>query len=257
MKHTLRDLFLFLLFSALLLSAFSLLSGNVRYDWQWYRVGRYLFDPAKGFPSPGALLKGLGLTIRISFISLFFAFLIGVITAFLKLSDGRLAPFLASLYVEGVRNTPLLIQLFFIYFVIAPVFGIGAIPSAILALALFEGAYASEIIRGGIMSVDKGQWEAAYCLGLSQRNVYTDIIFPQAFRNTLPSLASQAISTVKDSALVSTIAIYDLSMRGREIISETFLSFEIWFTVAAIYLVLTLGLQACIHLIDRLLHSNM
>jgi polar amino acid transport system permease protein len=107
------------------------------------------------------------------------------------------------------------------------------------------------------MSIDKGQWEAAYCIGLSKKNVYADVILPQAFRNTLPSLASQAISTVKDSALVSTIAIYDLTMRGREIISETFLSFEIWFTVAAIYLVLTLGLQACIHMIDRLLHSNM
>jgi polar amino acid transport system permease protein len=257
MKHRLRDLLLFLLFSALLLSAFSMLSGNVRYDWQWYRVGRYIFDPVAGFPFPGILLKGLGLTIGISFISLGIAFFIGVITAFMKLSEGRVAPFIANLYVEAVRNTPLLIQLFFIYFVIAPVFGINAISSAILALALFEGAYASEIIRGGIMSIDKGQWEAAYCIGLSKKNVYADVILPQAFRNTLPSLASQAISTVKDSALVSTIAIYDLTMRGREIISETFLSFEIWFTVAAIYLVLTLGLQACIHMIDRLLHSNM
>jgi polar amino acid transport system permease protein len=255
-KHIAKDTLIFLLLSALLLALFSLLSGNVRYNWQWYRVSRYLFDPERGFPFPGTLIRGLGLTIRISFFSLLLALFLGVTTAFMKLSEGKVAPFLATLYVEAVRNTPLLIQLFFIYFVIAPVFNISAFFSAILALALFEGAYAAEIIRGGIMSIDKGQWEAAYCLGLSRSNMYGDIILPQAFRYTLPSLASQAISTVKDSALVSTIAIYDLTMRGREIISETFLTFEIWFTVAVIYLVLTLGLQACIHLIDRLLNSG-
>lgn len=253
---TAREILLFLLLSALLLAAVSFLSGNLRYDWHWYRVGRYLFDASRGFPFPGPLLRGLGITLQISFISLVAAFLLGVITAFMRLSEGKVAPLAAGLYVEAIRNTPLLIQLFFIYFVIAPVFGMKAMPSAILALALFEGAYASEIIRGGIMATDKGQWEAAYCLGLTGRDAYRDVILPQAFRNTLPSLASQAISTVKDSALVSTIAIYDLTMRGREIISETFLTFEIWFTVAAIYLILTLGLQVCIHLIDRLSESR-
>jgi polar amino acid transport system permease protein len=109
----------------------------------------------------------------------------------------------------------------------------------VLALSLFEGAYTSEIIRAGILSVPKGQWEAAYSLGMSKKNIYLRIIFPQAAPQMLPILASQSVSLVKDSSLVSTIAIYDLTMRGQEIVADTFLSFEIWFTVALIYLAVT------------------
>ena len=134
-------------------------------------------------------------------------------------------------------------QLFFIYFVMAPIFDLGRFASAVLSLSLFEGAYASEIFRAGIVSIHKGQWEAAQSLGLSAFDTYRRIILPQAIRRILPPLTSQAISLVKDSALVSTIAVYDLTMRGREIISETFLAFEIWFTVAAIYLVITVSLS--------------
>jgi polar amino acid transport system permease protein len=147
-----------------------------------------------------------------------------------------MARMIARAYLELIRNTPLLVQLFFIYFVMAPIFDLGRFASAVLSLSLFEGAYASEIFRAGIVSIHKGQWEAAQSLGLSTVDTYRRIILPQAIRRILPPLTSQAISLVKDSALVSTIAVYDLTMRGREIISETFLAFEIWFTVAAIYL---------------------
>ncbi|WP_020613431.1 amino acid ABC transporter permease [Sediminispirochaeta bajacaliforniensis] len=255
-KQLLKETVLFLLFSGLLIFAFSRISGNVRYDWQWYRVKRYLFTAAEGRITFGPLLRGLGVTLWISLISLFISFLIGTLTLLARLSEGIVASVIARLYVTLIRNTPLLIQLFFIYFVIAPVFNIPATPSAILALSLFEGAYTSEILRGAIFSIPKGQWEAAYSLGFSSGDLYCRIILPQALRTSLPALANQAINTVKDSALVSTIAIYDLTMRGREIISETFLTFEIWFTVAAIYLLITLGLQLCIHLIDRSLNSR-
>ena len=143
------------------------------------------------------------------------------------------------------------ITLFLVYFVIAPILGLGRTLSAVAALSLFEGAYTSEIIRSGVISVEKGQWEAAHSIGLSTASTYSLIILPQAFRQVLPMLASQAISLVKDSALVSTIAIYELTMRGQVAISESFLTFEIWFTVAAVYLVLNSVLALVIRMIEQ------
>jgi polar amino acid transport system permease protein len=110
-------------------------------------------------------------------------------------------------------------------------------------LSLFEGAYASEIFRSGILAVERGQIEAAASLGLNRYQIFRLIILPQAIRTILPPLTSQAISLVKDSALVSTIAIYDLTMQAQALISETFLTFEIWFTVAILYLVITVTLS--------------
>ena len=123
--------------------------------------------------------------------------------------------------------------------------------SAILALSLFEGAYASEIFRAGIVSLHKGQWEAAYSIGLGKLGAYRRVILPQAIRRILPPLASQAISLIKDSALVSTIAIYDLTMQGRAIIADTFLTFELWFTIAAIYLVIAFILSSVVNWLER------
>ena len=152
--------------------------------------------------------------------------------------------------MESIRNTPLLIQLFLIYFVLSPILNMSPFFSAVLALSLFEGAYAAEIIRGGILAVAKGQWESAYSLGLGIVDTYRRIILPQAFRTIAPPLASQGISLIKDSALVSTIAIYDLTMQGQAIVSETFLTFEIWFTVAAIYLIFTVSLSIAVHALE-------
>jgi polar amino acid transport system permease protein len=158
---------------------------------------------------------------------------------------------LARGYLEFIRNTPLLVQILFIYFVLGPVLDIGRFTSAVLALSLFEGAYASEIFRAGIASIHKEQWEAAYSSGLSTLQTYRFVILPQAVRWMLPPLTSQAISLVKDSALVSTIAIYDLTMQGQAIIAETFLTFEIWFTVAALYFMVTATLSL---IVNRLEH---
>ena len=106
-------------------------------------------------------------------------------------------------------------------------------------MSLFEGAYASEIFRAGIVSIHRGQWEAAYSIGLNTLSTYRFVVLPQAIRRIIPPLVSQAVSLIKDSALVSTIAIYDLTMQGQIIIAETYLVFELWFTVAAVYLVIT------------------
>ena len=175
----------------------------------------------------------------------------GLIAALLRLSDSFVGRATARCYVEIIRNTPLLVQIFFLYFVLAPILGFSRFYAGVLALSLFEGAYASEIFRAGIVSIQKGQWEAAHSLGLSKYGTYRYVILPQAIRRVLPPLTGQAISLIKDSALVSTIAIYDLTMEGRAIIAETFLTFEIWFTIAAIYLTITISLSIIVNVMEQ------
>jgi polar amino acid transport system permease protein len=221
------------------------------YHWQWYRVPQYIVSIADNQAVPGPLIQGLLMTIRITAISLVLAFIFGLTSALMRLSGSLLARAIARGYLEIIRNTPLLVQLFFIYFVLSPVLDISGFSSAVLALSLFEGAYASEIIRAGIVSIHREQWEAAFSIGLNRYQTYRFIILPQAFRRILPPLTSQAVSLIKDSALVSTIAIYDLTMRGQTIIAETFLVFEIWFTVAAIYLTINLILSATVFYMEK------
>lgn len=224
--------------------------SSLGYQWQWYRVPSYLYTFEEGSLVLGPLVKGLIITLKIVAYSMALTFVFGLVTAVFRLSDSFIARLVARVYLEVVRNTPLLVQIFVIYFVLAPVLGLGRFPAAVLALSLFEGAYASEIIRAGIVSIHRGQWNAAYSLGLGGYHTYAYIILPQAFRRVLPPLTSQAISLIKDSALVSTIAIYDLTMAGQAIISDTFLTFEIWFTVAAIYLVLTFSLSWVVNIME-------
>jgi len=216
---------------------------SLGYHWQWYRVPRYLLVSAPDGLSAGPLLRGLMVTLRITAVSMVLAFLIGLAAVLLRLSGSFSARGVSRVYLELVRNTPLLIQLFFLYFVISPIVGMDAYASAVLALSLFEGAYISEIIRSGILGIPKGQWEAALSSGMNAWETYRLVILPQAVRNILPPLTGQAISLIKDSALVSTIAIYDLTMQGQAIVSETFLAFEIWLTVAFIYLIFTITLS--------------
>ena len=251
-KTSIIDSIKYLLFLGAIVAVFALSSGNMNYDWQWYRVPGYLISFSEdGSMEPGRLIKGLGITVKISTISLFLAFFIGMITALFRLSSSLAAKFVARVYLELIRNTPLLIQLFVIYFVISPVFDISPFSSAVLSLSLFEGAYASEIIRGGITAIPKGQWESAYSLGLSSLDTYMYIILPQTLKQVLPPLTGQAVSLIKDSALVSTIAILDLTMVGQAIISETFLTFEIWLTIAIIYLVMTVSISSFVHYLEK------
>ena len=224
---------------------------NIGYNWQWYQIPKYLFLVSEKGIAAGPLVEGLKLTLFISLFSLVFALFIGLITALLRLSNSPVTRGVATLYLEISRNTPLLIQIFFIYFVLGPVLGLGRIPSAILALSLFEGAYAAEIFRSGILSVARGQHEAAHSIGLKPFDRYRHIILPQAVRTVLPPLTSQAISLVKDSALVSTIAIYDLTMQAQMVIAETYLTFEIWFTVAVMYLVITIFLSFVVGILEK------
>jgi polar amino acid transport system permease protein len=249
-RRTLFDILKFILLIAVL--SFLLYRGTktLGYNWQWFRVPKYLFQFEDGRLILGPLLDGLLVTFRITAWGLILAFAFGLVTALFRMSNSFVAIVVARGYLELIRNTPLLVQIFFLYFVMAPVLGIERLFAAILALSLFEGAYASEIFRAGIVSIHKGQWEAAHSLGLSTYHTYRYIVLPQAIRRLLPPLTSQAISLIKDSALVSTIAVYELTMEGRAIVADTFMTFEIWFTVAAIYLVVTVILSLIINIME-------
>ncbi len=226
-------------------------SSNLGYNWQWYQVPHYLYMWQDGVFVPGPLLAGLVVTLEITGWSLLLAFVIALTTAMMRLSSSIMARSIARIYLEFIRNTPLLIQIFFLYFVISPLIGLDRFAIAVLALSLFEGAYASEIFRAGIRSIHQGQWEAGYSLGMSTFDLYRLVILPQALRRIIPPLTSQGISLIKDSALVSAIAVYDLTMQGQAIIAESFLTFEVWLTVAAIYLVLNGFLSLLVVVMQR------
>ena len=250
-RSPLFDISQFILLVVLILWFFTHSTLQLGYNWQWYQVPQYIFKITEDGIQWGPLVKGLMITFRISAISLVLSFVFGLITALFRMSQSFVAKTTARVYLELIRNTPLLIQLFFIYFVLGPVLGLDRFLSAVLALSLFEGAYASEVFRAGIVSIQRGQWEAAYSLGLSTFDTYKDIVLPQAIRRILPPLTSQAISLVKDSALVSTIAIYDLTMQAQAVIAETFLTFELWFTVAGMYLVVTVTLSIIVNIMEK------
>ena len=154
-------------------------------------------------------------------------------------------------YLELIRNTPLLVQVYVFYFIVAPVYDIDRFWAGVICLALFEGAYASEIFRSGILAVDYGQWDASHSLGFPRYYAYRLVILPQAVRAMLPPLTSVAVSLVKDSAILSVIAISELTSAARDVISDTFMSFEIWFTAAALYLALTMTLSLVATYLER------
>ncbi len=199
----------------------------------------------------GPLMKGLWTTIWISATASVFALVIGLFTGLARVSKNYTLNGLAAVYIECIRGTPLLVQIFIAYFFLGTVFDLSRNVCGIGALALFAGAYTAEIIRSGIQAIHKGQMEAARSLGLSLPQAMIDIILPQAFKRILPPLSGQYISLVKDSSLVSVIAITDLTKSGREIITSTFATFEVWLVVAAMYLIITSVLSQLVFYLER------
>ncbi len=169
--------------------------------------------------------------------------LIGLTTTLLRLSNSFAGRFLATVYLESIRNTPLLVQLFIFYFVLAPILGLDRFWAGVLCLSFFEGSFAAEIIRAGIQSVPRGQYEAGDAIGLNRVDRFRYVVTPQAIPLILPPMTGLVISLIKHSAIVSVIAVADLTTEGLNIISETFMAFEIWLTVAAIYLAFTVSLS--------------
>ena len=230
-------------------------TASEQYRWQWYRVWRYVGVWEDGSFQPGVLLDALGVTLELTLASLALALVWGGVLAVMRLSASPVARLLASLALGLLRNTPLLMQLFMVYFVVAPALDMGPFPAAVLSLGLFEGAYIAEIFRAGVMGVPRGQWEAALSLGMSSGMAARLVVVPQALRQSLPALVGQIVSLIKDTSLVSAIAVADLTMRTRVVITDTFLSFELWLLAAAVYLVLTSLVSIPARLLERKEHS--
>lgn len=221
------------------------------YSWQWHRVPRYLGQVFDGAFYPGPLLNGLGVTIQISAAALLLSLLFGLVTALARIKGTRVGQAIARAYLELIRNTPLLIQIYLLYFVVAPIVGMSRWWVAVLALSLFEGAAMSEAMRAAVLAIPRGHWESAAALGLTEPATYRTVILPQALRLALPALTGRAVSLVKASAIVSVIAVFDLTTEGRNIISDTFMTFEIWLTVAALYLLVTTPLSFAAQGLER------
>jgi polar amino acid transport system permease protein len=184
-------------------------------------------------------------------ISFTLATVFGLFVALFRLSGLVVGKSVSVIYLEFVRNIPLLVLLYLFYYVLGPVFGLGRWTAAVLTLAVFHSALISEIFRAGINSVATGQSEAAASIGMTRAQAYRHIILPQSVRFMLPPLFGEVVHLIKSSAIVSVIAVAELTTTGRNIISNTYMSFEIWFTIAAVYLALTLILSFGISAVER------
>ena len=225
-------------------------AAAMEYRWQWYRVGPFFYRMVDGEFIAGPLIRGIIVTLQLAGVSSVLAILIGAFTAIGRMSNSIAGRSIATTYLEIIRNTPLLVQLFMFYFVLAPIFGIDRFWAGVLCLAAFEGSFAAEIIRGGIQAVDRGQYEAADATGLSKFDKYFCVILPQALPLILPPLTGLLISLIKHSAIVSVIAVAELTTEGLNLISDTYMAFEIWFIVAGMYLVLTTSLSVLVNILE-------
>ena len=230
-------------------------ASEMGYNWQWYQIPRYFYRVIDEELIWGPLATGLVITIEISLYSMLLTLVLGLLTALLRMSNSLSGQVLARVYLETIRNTPMLVQIYVFYFVIAPVLGIDRFWTGVLCLGLFEGSFASEIIRAGINSVPRGQWEAASSVGLSRFSSYRYVVLPQAIPLMLPPMTGVLINLIKHSAIVSVIAVFELTTEGRNIIADTYMAFEVWLTVAGIYLVLTVSLSIFVGYLERRLRQ--
>ena len=239
------------------------------YHWDWSRVFEFIirYDAKSDSWLPNLILEGLFTTLRLAIWSTIFATIIGIVMGYWRTSRNLALRIISRCYVELIRNIPPVVFIFIFYFFVSSqifpaiglennnsdnpllsspiftfMFGEPALLSNFLAglicLSLFEGAYITEIVRAGIQSVPKSQWEAARAIGLSKFNVLRDIIIPQAIRKTLPPLAGQFITLIKDSSIVSLISIQELTYFATEVAATTTKVFETWILVGAMYFVL-------------------
>ncbi len=209
----------------------------------------------------GILLQGLWLTLKVSFIAILFGIAIGLFAGLARISKNPALKWSAISYIELIRGSPLLVQIFIWYFVLGTLIntllrqhGIPLIPPlwfGVAALATFTGAYVAEMVRAGIQSINRGQTEASRSLGMTYVQSMVHIILPQALRRIIPPLAGQFISLIKDSSLLGIIAIRELTKATREVVTTSLQPFELWFVCALLYLVLTFSLSMLLQYVER------
>lgn len=255
---------------------------GLNYNWNWEKIPQFLFrfDKESGKWVSNVLMWGLYNTIRLSIFGTILAIVLGTIMGICRSSNVVFLRLVSGTYVETMRNLPPLVIIFIVYFFIGnnilPYSGLGAalegrddllvkiiafclaspeqlttFLSALFTLAIFEGAYITEIVRAGIQSINKGQWEAAHSLGMTKYQQMRYIILPQAFQRILPPLAGQFVSLIKDSSIVSVISIPELSFRANELMTGTLLTMEIWIVVTIMYLSLTLPCSVAIQKLEE------
>jgi len=214
----------------------------------------------------GILLQGLWLTLKVSFVAIIFGILLGLCAGLARISSNPAFKWLAITYIEIIRGSPLLVQIFIWYFVLGTLvntmlaqYGIPQVPPlwfGVASLATFTGAYVAEIVRSGIQSIHKGQTEASRSLGMTYAQSMYHVILPQAFIRIIPPLAGQFISLIKDSSLLGIIAIRELTKATREVVTTSLQPFELWFVCAILYLVLTFTLSMLLQYLEkRMIHS--
>ena len=261
------------------------MSDVLVYNWNWSRVFNFViyYDEERARYVPNLLLEGIATTLRLAFWATIVAATIGLIMGYMRTSKNLAMRMISRCYVELVRNIPPVVFIFIFYFFLSgqlmPLIGIddidkdGAFVSSALfytlfgdprlfsnfvagalCLALFEGAYITEIVRAGIQAIPKGQWEAARAVGLATIDVLRDIIFPQAVRKILPPLAGQFITLIKDSAIVSLISIQELTFLATEVASTTTKVFETWIIVGAMYFLICYSFAALFSYLEKRAH---
>lgn len=258
------------------------LGSSFNYRWNWSVIGDYLlfFDDATGGWRCGVLLQGLFITIKLSIWGLVLAAVLGLIIGISSISRKLFFRLCTRTYIELIRNIPALVLVFIFYFfvsdqimpllhtdslddalspgvnkVFATLFSdpkmFNQFLSGVLTLGLFQGAYIAEIVRAGIQSIDKGQWEASAALGLPWMQQMRHVILPQAVRNVLPPLANEFINTIKYSSIVSVISIQELTFQGMQVMASTQVTIEVWLTITAMYFVLCFALSSALGGLER------
>jgi polar amino acid transport system permease protein len=215
-----------------------------------------LFSPDPYLRILGFVPDGLVATFTVTIVSIVFALFIGLFAGLGRISRNKLINRFATVYVEVIRGIPLLVQLFYIYYALGPILRLQGPPAAILAMSICYGAYMAEIFRAGIQAIPKGQMEAALALGMSRSMAMRKIIIPQTVRIILPPIGNEFIALLKDSSLVSILAVSDLLRRGREYASTTFRYFESYTVIALIYLVMTLFFSRLVAMMEERLRNH-
>ena len=284
--HTI-DIFIILICVGAGIFIYYRIKYGLEYKWQWRAMPRFLItrNPKTGRLRANYLLQGLLVTLKLSAWSALIATIVGMIMGIFRTSKSLFLRMIGRTYVELIRNLPPLVLVFIFYFFIVdqimPLLGIDnfirhssgttqeilkvlfakkslfiQFLSGVMTIAFFEGAYITEIIRAGIESIERGQREAAYSLGLSIFDKMRVIIMPQAIRRVLPALANEFINTIKYSSLASLVSIQELTFSGVQLITATQYIFETWITVAVMYLSLTLSLSLVVAYIEKRMRKS-
>lgn len=281
LKFTIIDMAAIIIVMVAISIFFSRMHSVLDYKWEWDAIPSYFFflDDDTGELKSNILVKGFLTTVKLSVWATLIGFFLGIVSGIMGAKGSFEQRFASRTYVETIRNIPSLVLVIIFYYFVSSQFldilhldrwlrgsstaiqnftaffltgpdQINAFISAVIALGIYEGAYVSEIIRGGILAIPQGQWEASWSIGLTKKKTFLLVVLPQTLRRVAFPLAGQFISTIKDSAIVSVISIQELTFQGMEIMAATFLTFEVWVTITLLYFILTFSFSRAVAFLE-------